>query len=57
MRHHDTMIRVSRFVASLLAAGLLAAPATAAADGITSSGFGARRPKTWARWLRGGEPR
>src|SRR5437667_10834873 len=34
MRHHDTMIRVSRFVATLLAAGLLAAPATAAADGI-----------------------
>ena len=28
------MIRVSRFVATLLAAGLLAAPTTAAADGI-----------------------
>src|SRR5882762_8999340 len=34
MRPHDTMIRVSRFVATLLVAGLLAAPAAAAADGI-----------------------
>jgi len=34
MRHHDTMIRVSRIVATLLAAGLLAGAAAAAADGI-----------------------